>query len=135
MAHREVRLHTDLLEALQMGTWPLSSAAHYITVNALANYRMMRLEDLADLPDTAMQRFLEAADACAVGRTYVGDREDREALREAAAEFGLDWGAFAEAGERAGVDELTFEEAWELFERWVYSGETLNLYDPDGEGE
>jgi len=127
----EVRLHTDLLTAIHAG-WPLAYR-HYLAVQALANYRMMRREDLTDLPDTAMQRFLEAAGACATGRAYVGAREDREVLQEAAAEFGLDWGVFAEAADRADVDELTFEDAWDIFERWVDSGETLNLHDPDGE--
>ena len=121
----KIRLHTDLMDEVCMRGIPYG---HYHTVQALANYRMMRQEDLDDLPNTAMQRFLMAADACVAGRTYVGAREAREVLRETAAEFGLDWGAFAEAAERAGVDELTFEEAWELFERWVYSGETLTSY-------
>ena len=130
----EVRLHTDLLEDLRVRAWRLS-CAHYSTVTALANFRMMHQEDLADLPYTAMQRFLDEAGACVAGRTYVGDREDREVLREAAAEFGLDWGVFTAAASHADVDELSFEAAWELYERWVASGETLNLNDPDGEDE
>ena len=126
----EVRLHTNLMNEVCMGTLPYT---HYPAVQAFANYRMMHLEDLADLPNTAMQRFLREAGACVSGRTYVGAREDREVLRWAAYKFGLDWGVFAEAAERADVDELTFEDAWELFERWTASGETLNLLDPDGE--
>ena len=127
----QVRLHTDLMNEVCMCTL---SYRHYLTAQAFANYRMMHREDLADLPNTAMQRFLRDAGACAAGRTYVGDREDREVLREAAAEYGLDWGVFADMAERADVEELAFEEAWNLFERWVDSGETLNLHDPDGEG-
>ena len=118
-----VRLHTDLL--IPVGLRPLAFV-HYRAAYALANLKLMREADLDDLPDTAMQRFLRDAGACAAGRTYVGAREDREVLMEAAYEFGLDWGVFAEAAERADVDELTFEDAWDLFERWAASGETLN---------
>jgi len=128
----QVRMHTDLLDSIDQSQPPMR-CVHYRAAYALANLKLMREADRDELPDTAMQRFLKAAGACVVGRTFVGAREDREWLREAEAEFGLDWGAFQEAAERAGVDELPFEEAWDLFERWVDSGETLNLYDPDGE--
>jgi len=127
-----VRLHTDLL--VPVGLRPLSFV-HDVTVKALANVKMMHWEDLDDLPDTAMQRFLREAGACAAGRTYVGAREDREVLQEAAAEFGLDWGAFGEVAVREGVYELSFEEAWDIYVMWLRSGETLDLYAPYGEDE
>jgi hypothetical protein len=128
----KVRLHTDLLP------YPppyYLSYEHYLAVTALSNARMMHLEDLDDLPNTAMQRFLRAAGACVAGRTYVGRREDREALRDAAGEFQLGWGAFAVMANRRGVEELSFEDAWDMYVRWRDSGETWDPYDPDGDWE